>query len=277
MATERLEYSYDGTILRVEDVSLTLGGNLILDGVNFEIKDIKRPGCIAGQVVALLGPSGIGKTQLFHILSGLNKPDAGRVLIGDPGVPVERGMVGVVAQHYPLFAHRTVMGNMLIAGERSGLASGECQQKASTLLERFRLLDRADLYPPQLSGGQRQRVAIAQQIMCSDQFLLMDEPFSGLDLLAIGRVQELINEIATANELNTIIVVTHDLVAAMEVCDTLILLGRNVDEAGKFKQGARIQATYNLMDRGLTWRRDMATTPEFIETLREVRQRFTLL
>ena len=276
-ATTPFQYSYDGMVLRVEDVSLTLGGNLILDHVSFEIKNVTRPDAIAGQVVGLLGPSGIGKTQLFHILSGLNKPDAGHVLIGDPGVVVERGMVGVVAQHYPLFAHRTVMGNLMVAGERSGKPAGECVQKANSLLERFRLEDRAGVYPSQLSGGQRQRVAIAQQIMCSDQFLLMDEPFSGLDLLAIGRVQDLIHEISTAHELNTIIVVTHDLVAAMEVCDTLILLGRNSDEQGKFKPGARIQASYNLIDRGLAWRKDIATTPEFLETLREIRQRFALL
>ncbi len=277
MAATPFQYSYDGMVLRVEDVSLTLGGNLILDHVNFEIKNVTRPDAIAGQVVGLLGPSGIGKTQLFHILSGLNKPDAGHVLIGDPGVVVERGMVGVVAQHYPLFAHRTIMGNLLVAGERSGKSADECVKKANSLLERFRLEDRANVYPSQLSGGQRQRVAIAQQIMCSDQFLLMDEPFSGLDLLAIGRVQELIHEISTAHELNTIIVVTHDLVAAMEVCDTLILLGRNSDEHGKFKPGARIQASYNLIDRGLAWRKDIATTPEFLETLREIRQRFALL
>ena len=276
-ATTPFQYSYDGMVLRVEDVSLTLGGNLILDHVSFEIKNVTRPDAIAGQVVGLLGPSGIGKTQLFHSLSGLNKPDAGHVLIGDPGVVVERGMVGVVAQHYPLFAHRTVMGNLMVAGERSGKPAGECVQKANSLLERFRLEDRAGVYPSQLSGGQRQRVAIAQQIMCSDQFLLMDEPFSGLDLLAIGRVQDLIHEISTAHELNTIIVVTHDLVAAMEVCDTLILLGRNSDEQGKFKPGARIQASYNLIDRGLAWRKDIATTPEFLETLREIRQRFALL
>ena len=277
MANTSFPYSYDGSVLRVEDVSLTLGGKLILDRVTFEIKNVTRPDAVVGQVVGLLGPSGIGKTQLFHILSGLNKPDAGRVLIGEPGAPVERGLVGVVAQHYPLFAHRTVMGNLLIAGARSGKPAAECQTKAKSLLERFRLEDRGDVFPSQLSGGQRQRVAIAQQIMCSDQFLLMDEPFSGLDLLAIGRVQELIHEIACAHDLNTIIVVTHDLVSAMEVCDTLVLLGRNADENGKLKPGARIQATYNLIERGLAWRRDIATTPEFLDTLREIRQRFALL
>ena len=271
------EYSLAQSILKVEDASLTLGANLILDKVNFEIRDITRPDAIAGQVVGLLGPSGIGKTQLFHLLAGLQAPTSGRVLIGDPGVPVRRGMVGVVAQDYPLFMHRTVMGNLMIAGRRAGKAEDASQVKAKSLLERFNLLDRSDRYPAQLSGGERQRVAIAQQIMCSESFLLMDEPFSGLDLMALRKVQDLIHEISTANELNTIVVVTHDIAAALEVADTILLLGRNCDEQGRFKPGARIQASYNLIERGLAWRKDIAKTPQFMECLTEIRDRFTLL
>ena len=275
--SSKYQYSFKESILKVEEASLVLGGNLILDKVSFEIRNITRPDAIAGQVIGLLGPSGIGKTQLFHLLSGLKKPTSGRVLIGDPGVPVKRGMVGVVAQHYPLFMHRTVMGNLLIAGERSGRPEAEYKQKAQSLLDEFKLLDRAGHFPSQLSGGQRQRVAIAQQIMCSESFLLMDEPFSGLDLIALRKVQELIHGISTAHELNTIFVVTHDITSALEVCDTLLLLGRNSDENGKFKQGASIQATYNLIDRGLAWRKDISATPEFVTCLAEIRNRFTLL
>jgi len=120
-------------------------------------------------------------------------------------------------------------------------------------------------------------VAIAQQIMCSESFLLMDEPFSGLDLIALRKVQELIYEISTADELNTVVVVTHDIGAALEVADTILLLGRNSDEHGRFKPGARIQATYNLIDRGLAWRKDIAKSPEFLDCLGEIRDRFTLL
>ena len=272
-----LQYEYRATILKVSGVSLTLGGNLILRDVSFEIKDIHRFDQVAGQVVGLLGPSGIGKSQLFHILAGINRPDSGSVLIGAPPVPVERGMLGVVAQSYPLFAHRGVLGNLLVAGRRAGLSRSQAEEKARDLLQRFRLEDRAGLYPAQLSGGQRQRVAIAQQIMCSELFLLMDEPFSGLDLVAIDSVQELIQEVANSNTLNTIIVVTHDIPAAIEVADTIWLMGRDHDEQGRHIPGARIQASYNLLERGLAWRKGIASTPEFLDLLGEIRERFLAL
>jgi ABC-type sulfate/molybdate transport systems ATPase subunit len=111
-------YELKDTLLRVENVSQTLGGNLILRDVNIEIKDIVRPGREQGQVVGLLGPSGIGKTRLFRILAGLDAPDTGRVHHHERGVPVQRGMVGVVAQNYPLFHHRNVLGNLLVAGRQ---------------------------------------------------------------------------------------------------------------------------------------------------------------
>src|SRR5438874_8902195 len=101
-------YEYGATILRVQGVSKTLGDQLILRYLDLEVKDIRRPGRIQGQVVGLLGPSGMGKTTLFRILAGLDSPDAGDVLVEEDGRPVHRGMVGVVAQSYPLFAHRTV-------------------------------------------------------------------------------------------------------------------------------------------------------------------------
>jgi NitT/TauT family transport system ATP-binding protein len=89
---------YKETLLKVSGVSLSLGAQTILRDVNLEIRDIVRPGMTQGQVVGLLGPSGIGKTCLFRILAGLDAPDSGSVLIGKEGTPVQRGMVGVVAQ-----------------------------------------------------------------------------------------------------------------------------------------------------------------------------------
>ena len=270
-------YERKDVILKAEHVSVAKDGVPILRDVNLEIRDVVRPDCTTGQVVGLLGPSGIGKTTLFRVLAGLDPPDSGRVVIGEEGKPVERGMVGVVAQQYPLFGHRTVLGNLIVAGRQAGLSGEAAREKAMGFLQRFDLEAQAKHYPPQLSGGQRQRVAIAQQFMCSEHLLLLDEPFSGLDPVAIDRVSKLLNEVACMHELNTIIVVTHDIAAALEVADTIWLMGRDRDPEGKIIPGARIQTSYNLIDSGLAWRDGIATTPEFILTLREIRDRFPTL
>ena len=270
-------YEHKEVILKAENVSAVMGGVPILRDVNLEIRDIVRPDTVAGQVVGLLGPSGIGKTTLFRILAGLDSPDTGKVTLGEKGTPVQRGMVGVVAQNYPLFAHRTVLGNLMVAGAQAGLSSEQAKAKAKDYLKRFGMEDKGGHYPPQLSGGQRQRVAIAQQFMCSEHLLLLDEPFSGLDPMAVDRVCELLNEVACMHELNTIIVVTHDIAAALEVADTIWLMGRDRDKDGKIIPGARIQESYNLIERGLAWRDGVATTPEFVLTMREIRARFPTL
>ena len=194
MSTSSIEYG--ASILRAANVTLAVDGNSILRDVNLQIRDIRRPGVITGQVVGLLGPSGIGKTRLFRILAGLDQPQTGSVLIGEHGVPVQRGMVGVVAQRYPLFQHRTVLGNLIVAGRQAGLSADVAKEKAYALLKRVGLAGFAGRYPSQLSGGQQQRTAIAQQFMCSEHFLLLDEPFSGLDPIAVGAICKLIAEVA---------------------------------------------------------------------------------
>jgi NitT/TauT family transport system ATP-binding protein len=276
MSNPSAVYELGPTILEASGIWLTLGDNLILRDVSLEIKDLRRPGRLTGQVVGLLGPSGIGKTRLFRILAGLDAPSRGAVLLGDKRVPVERGMVGVVAQRYPLFQHRSVLSNLVVAGSQAGLSAAQARDRAYGYLKRFGLEDRAHLYPCQLSGGQQQRVAIAQQAMCSEHFLLMDEPFSGLDPLAVEEVSEIIAEVADLHELNTIIVVTHDIAAAVEVADTLWLMGRDRD-AKRIVPGARIQESYNLIERGLAWRKDIRNSPEFVDLVREIHGRFPSL
>ena len=259
-------YRYESreTLLRVDRISVTRGDRLILRDVSATIHDIVRPDVAnQGQVVGVLGPSGVGKTTLFRTIAGLEAPDRGRVLIGERQEPVRAGMVGVVFQHYPLLEHRTVLGNLTVCGRDP--------DKARALLDRFGLADRADAWPRELSGGQRQRVAIAQQLMCGHTYLLLDEPFSGLDPLSKQAACELIVEVSRLDERNTIVIVTHDIRAAVQVADTLWLLGRDGEP------GSRIVQTYNLIERELAWEPGIARTPQFAAFVRELEDRFATL
>lgn len=268
------QYELKECILKIDKVCLDLGGRPILKNVNAEIKNIHRPGMEQGQVVGLLGPSGMGKTQLFRILSGLNAPDSGAVYVTEQSLPVQAGMVGVVAQNYPLFEHRTIIGNLIVAGKQAGMNAEEATTQGMALLQRFGLEGQEEKYPVQVSGGQRQRAAIAQQFMCSEHFLLMDEPFSGLDPLALDDMCTFIGEMACTHELKTFIVVTHDIDSAIAVCDCLWLLGRERDENNKPIPGAHIKHVIDLAARGLAWRENIRENAGFQATVNEVRQLF---
>lgn len=273
------DYSYQTReiLLHVEGVSKTYDGVPVLRDVDIEIKNLVRPNCLQGQVVALLGPSGMGKTTLFRILAGLEAPDTGQILVGAEQKNVRRGQVGVVAQHYPLFAHRTVTGNLMVAGKQVGLRGRANRDKAADLLKRFGLEEQGDKYPSQLSGGQKQRAAIAQQFMCSDAFLLMDEPFSGLDILAQENLIRFIHDIAAQDELMTFILITHDISAALQIADTIWVLGHDRDASGNPIPGARVRASFNLIERGLAWHEEIASLPEFGTLRQEIRDLFPRL
>ncbi len=272
-----LPHEYRETLLKIEGVNQVLGGKPILRDVNLQVRNVVRPNMEQGQVVSLLGPSGMGKTRLFRIMAGLDRPDSGAVLVGEKQEPVTRGRVGVVFQHYPLFDHRTVLSNLVVAGRQVGLSKAQAAETGRGFLKRFGLEGNEDKYPAQLSGGMRQRVAIAQQFMCSDDLLLMDEPFSGLDPLAVSRMIEFIQEVAAQDETKTIVIVTHDITAAIEVSDTIWMLGRDRDAEGKAIPGARIQQEHNLIERGLAWQKGITSSREFMALLAEIREAFPRL
>jgi ABC-type nitrate/sulfonate/bicarbonate transport system ATPase subunit len=285
-------YSYGETLLRIENVCLRAdkdgkrllekdepGSKAILTNVNAEVKKIVRPDHIQGQVVGFIGPSGIGKTQLFRIIAGLNKPTSGQVVIHTDTHPVEAGEVGVVAQNYPLFMHRSVLGNLMQAATKKDKDTKTCHDKIMAFLNEFGLADKAHLYPAQLSGGQKQRIAIIQQILCSEHYLLMDEPFSGLDIIVEGKATDLIMKVANMDDLNTVIVVTHDISAAASIADHIWALGITRDEQGNYlpEQGATIMKTYDLIERGLCWEQmdlHAQTRPQMVEFIREVKNDF---
>jgi ABC-type nitrate/sulfonate/bicarbonate transport system ATPase subunit len=278
-------YTYKDVLLKLDNISLVLDNVTIIKNVNIEVKDIVRPNTIQGQVIGFLGPSGLGKTQLFRIISGLIKPTTGQVLIGVEQVPVTPGRVGVVQQNYPLFNHRTVISNLRVAARACNACDNKkncpkCAKgvdyRVQEMLDRIGLEAHRDKYPAQLSGGQRQRVAIAQQLLCSETFLLLDEPFSGLDPIMVDQVSKLLAELANQKDHNTIIVVSHDIAAIAAIADHIWVLGRDYKD-GVPLPGAYIKHNFNLVDLDLAWHKDIQHEIRFQNFVREIRTLFTSL
>lgn len=262
-----LPYSYKAPLLTLENVSLRYGPDLILRDLNAQVLDVIRPGVRQGQVVGIYGRSGIGKSVLCRLLAGLAAPSAGTVLVGEAQEPVRAGMVGYVQQRYPLFQHYTLLDNLLLAARRQH-DPAEARARTAAYLERFGLAAHAGKYPVHLSGGQRQRAAIAQQLLCSEHLILLDEPFSGLDVAMIDEVKKLILEVTTLDELNTVLIVSHDVATTTALADRLWLLAPERSPAtGQLLPGATLSPRhqYNLAQLGLAWHPEVEREPEFAQ------------
>lgn len=264
-------YEKKERLLTIDNLHLQYGDKIILRDISATVDNITRPGVHQGQVVAVLGLSGSGKTQLFRCIAGLQPSSAGSVVLRDSKTPVRAGQVGVVQQAYPLLQHRTVWGNLMLTLKQHHHADMKAgQEKATALLEHFGVPDKKNNYPIELSGGQRQRIAIIQQLLCANHFLLMDEPFSGLDVVAKGKVFDTIRAVSTQDEHNTLLFTTHDLEAAVALADEIWVLGR---ESGK--PGATIVKKIDLAAMGLAWSPDIENHPLFYPTLLDLKRTFT--
>jgi ABC-type nitrate/sulfonate/bicarbonate transport system ATPase subunit len=262
-------YKKEEVILKVENVHLSYDKPILRD-VNFEIHNITRPDLKQGQVVSLVGRSGIGKTQLFKIISGLLKPGAGTVRIGSDLHPVVAGEVGIVPQNYILFNHRSIQDNLEL-GLRGSMHKYSEKEKKELIhhhADKFGLKEHLKKYPMQLSGGQRQRVSIIQQILTGNRFILLDEPFSGLDPLIKDKVLELLVSISGLDEMNTLIIVSHDIENSLAISDTAFILA---NEEGK--QGATITESIDLIEMGLCWDPEIKNKRNFQELVAQMKYR----
>ncbi len=264
------EYCKQERLLTIDNLGLRFGDKTIFRDINLSIDNIVRPNLAQGQVVCLLGPSGIGKTQLFRCIAGLQSPTVGHVGLNGARKTVAAGEVGVVFQNCPLLEHRTVWGNLRLAAEQVHKKTDDIVK----LLEMFSLLDKKDLYPGQLSGGQRQRIAIIQQMLCSSHFILMDEPFSGLDVIMKQKTVDLISEVSTVDELNTLIITTHDISTAIAISDTIWVLGREKADDGSWLAGSTCVRSYDLIEHGLAWNKDVEKHPNFYPLVLEIKELF---
>jgi ABC-type nitrate/sulfonate/bicarbonate transport system ATPase subunit len=151
------------------------------------------------------------------------------------------------------------------------MPKGEAREKALRLLDEFDMVKQGLAWPQQLSGGQRQRVAILQQLMRDRHFIILDEPFSGLDPVNIINVINLIVSTAHQHTLNTFIIVTHDVTSALVVSDTVFLLGRSRNERGDAVPGARVMRQYDLIAEGLAYQPDIEDLPRFAQIRKEIK------
>jgi ABC-type nitrate/sulfonate/bicarbonate transport system ATPase subunit len=173
-----------------------------------------------------------------------------------------------------MFDYMTVAQNLQIAGKMGGLSKGEINEKATGYIELFGLREHLAKYPRDLSGGTKQRVAIVRQLMCATNYMVMDEPFSGLDPIMKARAQEAIVKLSQLDEYNTVIIVTHDVTEGLTVSDTCWMMGYDKDAVGNNILGARIVAHLDLADLGFAWRPDLERDPKFLQFVREVKDKF---
>lgn len=252
-----MQYKTEETLLYVDKLSVGYNGKMILKDVSFVEHNITREGYAStGQVAAFIGRSGRGKSTLFKALTGLIKPTSGQILITDmksaetdDAKPVSEGDIGFVDQKYTLFRNKTVSQICRYALRKSTLTKPEKEELITKYLSDWGLEEHKDKYSCELSGGQRQRTAIIEQMLSSKHFMILDEPFSGLDVGNIEKVKASFERISNDNEFNTTIFSTHDIKLAVEMADSIYIVG--------FPEGTTEYSTivkhYDLKAMGLAW------------------------
>ena len=216
----------DDIAIKVRGLWKSFGDHEVLKGIDETIKK--------GEKVVVIGPSGSGKSTFLRCLNLLEKPTAGQIWVDGeeitaPGCKVDnlRQRMGMVFQHFNLFPHMTIMKNITLAPIQKGLMSkDEAYEKATSLLKRIGLWEKADAYPNMLSGGQKQRVAIVRSLAMNPDVMLFDEPTSALDPEMVGEVLSLMKELAQVGM--TMVVVTHEMGFAREVGTRVLFMDEGV-------------------------------------------------
>lgn len=243
----------EAVLLSIRRLHKRYGEKVALESVDLDLKK--------GEVVVLLGPSGCGKSTLLRCINGLEERQGGHITmngVGELGVDVDwrraRQKVGMVFQNYELFAHMSVIDNILLGPLKvQGRARAEAGAQADRLLQRVGLLDRKTSFPRELSGGQKQRIAIVRALCMNPEVILLDEITAALDPEMVREVLDVVLELA--DEGMSMLIVTHEMGFARRVADHIVFMdqGRIVEEAPPEvffanPQTARAQAFLQGMD-----------------------------
>ena len=241
-------------ILTLNDLSKSFDGkHTVLNNVSYQLEE--------GKICAIVGESGCGKTTLLRLISGLEVSESGTIMIFDETVssisvnkPPHTRKVGMVFQNYALFPHLTVKQNIQFGVEKTEFES------TLKLIQLMGLEGKEHRYPHELSSGQKQRVAIARTLAVKPKLLLLDEPFSNLDVLTKSSLRKEIRKIAKLLALS-VMFVTHDIYDAIDIadeiiflddgrilqkCDTASLMDQNVDVITKYLKHIQEQAKHLL-------------------------------
>ncbi len=180
-------------LLEVKDIVKSYNDRRVVDGVNLKVGK--------GEVVGLLGPNGAGKTTTFYMIVGLIRPEAGRVIFDEQDITTfpmykrSREGIGYLSQEPSIFRHLTVKENILAVLETLKIPPRERKKRLSTFLDELKISHLADAKAYTLSGGERRRLEITRALVTNPIFMLLDEPFSGVDPIAVFDVQEIIGEL----------------------------------------------------------------------------------
>lgn len=217
------------TILRAENITKLYGSEKILDNVNIELKD--------GEIISLLGVSGVGKTTLFNVLSGIIKPDNGNVMLRDEDITGKPGKVTYMLQKDLLLPHKRIIDNVSLPLLVKGIRKKEARQKVLEYFKEFGLEGCEYKYPCQLSGGMRQRAAFLRTYMSSNGVVLLDEPFSALDAITKANIHKWFLEMMNKLKIS-IIFITHDIDEAIQLSDRIYVLS---GKPGRIKEEIYIE------------------------------------
>lgn len=214
-------------MISVENLCKSFGNLEILKGITENIEK--------GEKVVIIGPSGSGKSTFLRCLNLLEKPTSGSIIFegtditnsSEKELNLMRQKMGMVFQHFNLFANLSIINNITLAPVKLKLMTKEeAEAKAEELLKKVGLLDKAYNYPSQLSGGQKQRIAIARSLAMNPDVMLFDEPTSALDPEMVGEVLNIMTELA--DDGMTMVVVTHEMGFAREVASRVMFMADGV-------------------------------------------------